>query len=76
MINLDDRNIIEQIDTEKQLEILSQWSALFKEARKNSLGLVIPKKYSWKNKNVNYTTPQNIVICGMGVTNLPPQSRT
>ena len=66
MINLDDRNIIEQIDTEKQLEILSQWSALFKEARKNSLGLVIPKKYSWKNKNVNYTTPQNIVICGMG----------
>ena len=66
MINLDDRNIIEQIDTEKQLEILSQWSVLFKEARKNSLGLVIPKKYSWKNKNVNYTTPQNIVICGMG----------
>ncbi len=66
MINLDDRNIIEQIDTSKQLEILSQWSALFKEARKNSLGLVIPKKYSWKNKNVNYTTPQNIVICGMG----------
>ena len=66
MINLDDRNIVEQIDTSKQLEILSQWSVLFKEARMNSLKLNIPKKYSWKNKNVNYTTPQNIVICGMG----------
>ncbi|TFG10096.1 bifunctional phosphoglucose/phosphomannose isomerase [Candidatus Heimdallarchaeota archaeon] len=66
MINLDDRNVVEAIDAAKQLEILSQWHILFKEAREVSLELKIPKNYKWKGNETSYSTPTNIVICGMG----------
>ncbi|MHA1198239.1 MAG: bifunctional phosphoglucose/phosphomannose isomerase [Candidatus Heimdallarchaeaceae archaeon] len=66
MINLDDKNVVEKIDAANQLQILSQWSSLFKEARERSLQLKLPKKYTWKEKEVSYTVPKTIVICGMG----------
>jgi len=66
MINLDDRKVLEDIDASNQLEILSQWHILFKEAREVSLQLEIPKNYNWKGKDTSYSKPKNIVICGMG----------
>ena len=66
MINLDDKNVVDKIDAANQLQILNQWSVLFREAREKSLKLEIPKKYTWKGKEVVYTTPEAIVICGMG----------
>ncbi len=66
MINLDDRNVVERIDASNQLQILSKWSVLFKEAREQSLKVNIPKNYIWKEKEILYTTPETIVICGMG----------
>lgn len=66
MINLDDTKVVEKIDAANQLQILSQWSSLFKEAREKSLQLNIPKNYSWKKGDVDFSTPKTIIICGMG----------
>ncbi len=66
MLNLDDRNVVEEIDKSNQLQILTQWPSLFKEAREQSLKLNIPSSIVWKEKETVYSTPINIVICGMG----------
>ena len=66
MINLDDRDVVKAIDASNQLHILSQWPTLFKEAREISLQLKIPQNYKWKEKTTSYSTPTNILICGMG----------
>ena len=66
LINLDDRKTINEIDKSNELEILSQWTSLFKEAREQSLQLSIPKSCIWKEKEIVFTNPETIVICGMG----------
>lgn len=66
MIDLDEQNRIIEIDKSNQLQILEKWSSLFKEARENSLKIVIPEKIHWKDKSIKYSEPSNIVVCGMG----------
>ncbi len=66
MIDLNDIEQIEKFDKSSQLKIMSSWSNLVKEARTNSLSFTLPSSYQWRDKVIQYQSPTNVLICGMG----------
>ncbi|MCK4844640.1 MAG: hypothetical protein KAS95_03110, partial [Candidatus Heimdallarchaeota archaeon] len=66
MIDLNDIEQIEKFDKSSQLKIMLSWSNLVKEARANSLSFTVPSSYQWKDKIIQYRSPTNVLICGMG----------
>ncbi len=66
MIDLNDIEQIEKFDKSSQLKIMLGWSNLVKEARTNSLSFTLPSSYQWKDKIIQYQSPTNVLICGMG----------
>ncbi|MHA1687036.1 MAG: bifunctional phosphoglucose/phosphomannose isomerase [Candidatus Heimdallarchaeaceae archaeon] len=58
MLDLDNTNAILHIDSDKQLNMIANWSELFKEGREKAKTISLPQNYTKKYSLV--------LICGMG----------
>ncbi|MHA1114609.1 MAG: bifunctional phosphoglucose/phosphomannose isomerase [Candidatus Heimdallarchaeaceae archaeon] len=66
MIDLDDVNVLRALDKSNQLALMNNWTSSITELKKRLHDFSIPEDYSWKDQVVQYTSPEKVLLCGMG----------